>query len=110
MSESSIQSLQESSFTQHVLEAKQPSVVVLGASWSKDTTRMLPLIEEHARQFDDKVNTWQLDVDLSDVLVGQFTIDALPVLLAVRDGAILKRLDGLSPSPEIEELYTFLTK
>ena len=66
---------------QWIYKGKLPSIISFYADWCAPCRRMVPTLDELAREYAGKVNIYRVNVDHSQHLSGFFGIRSLPTLL-----------------------------
>jgi thioredoxin len=70
------------------------------AEWCGPCKKLAPIFAQVAEQFSKtNVKFFKIDTDQHEM----YSIKVLPTLLFLRDGEIVKRLEGYRPKTEIEE-------
>ena len=95
----------ESQFDAEVLRSSTPVVVEFYASWCGPCRALAPLLDELAGPLSGKVKFVKINADASPGLGRQFHIEALPTLLAFRQGKLVDQIVGM---PETLVLKSWL--
>ncbi len=92
-----------------VSEVPQNGAVVIDffATWCGPCKRIAPTFEKLAESF-PKIVFLKVDVDESAELVDKFSIQAMPTFLFLKDGVVLKRVEG-ADMKELEAGFSLLT-
>ena len=69
------------------------------AEWCGPCKKLGPIFAQVAEQFSKNVKFFKIDTDQHEM----YSIRVLPTLLFLRDGEIVKRLEGFRSKTEIEE-------
>lgn len=93
----------ETSFKEHVLDAKGTVLVDFWASWCGPCRMLAPVLEEVAAARPD-VPVVKVDVDENMALAAAFQIESIPTLLVFRDGQPMHKSVGFISRAEIEQL------
>ena len=80
-------------FEQEVMQAKTPVVVDFWASWCGPCMMLAPVMEELDGEL-PQIKFCKVNVDDERDLAMEFQIDAVPTLLCVKDGHVVRRLVG----------------
>jgi thioredoxin 2 len=95
----------ESSFE---VEAKaQPTVVVdLWAPWCGPCRFVSPILDELAHQYAGRLKVVKVNVDENQGLARRFDAMSIPTMVVLRDGAVVDRVVGALPKPQLEARIT----
>ncbi len=79
------------------------------ATWCGPCKMQKPILEEVKEKLGDKAEIKVVDVDENQALAAQYSIQAVPTLLILKDGEIAKRFTGVTAAAVlIEELNKVL--
>jgi len=95
----SILELTESTFDAAVADGT--TLVDLWAPWCGPCRMIGPVLHELAVQYGDTLRIARVNVDDSPHLAARFRVQAIPLLLILRDGKEVGRLVGVQPKAEI---------
>jgi thioredoxin 1 len=88
---------------------KQGSVVIdFFATWCGPCKRIAPHFEELAKKYHPHIQFLKVDVDESAELASDFDISAMPTFLFLKNGVIVKRVEGADMAA-LEQGFTLLT-
>jgi thioredoxin 1 len=90
-------------FKQEVLHAKKPVLLDFWAEWCLPCRMLFPLIEEVAKELDDKVLVGKINVDQEQALTTLFDIMSIPTLVILSEGEITHRFVGGKSKAELVE-------
>jgi thioredoxin 1 len=85
--------LEAYNWKKEVLQAAEPVLVDFWAPWCEPCQRMLPAVEQLARDF----KVCKVNVDKNQPLANHYGISAIPALLIFKGGQIVARHEGLMP-------------
>jgi thioredoxin 1 len=79
-----------------VSDIPQQGAVVIDffATWCGPCKRIAPVFEDLADKFYPKVQFFKVDVDESGELVDMFGVSAMPTFVFLKDGQIVKKVEG----------------
>ncbi len=83
--------------------AKGVTLVDFYANWCGPCRALMPIIEEIAEQRDD-IKVGAVNVDDESELAQRFGITSIPTLLLVKDGEVVKRVQGARPKAALLDL------
>lgn len=92
----------DANYEQEVLQSKVPVMIDLWAEWCGPCRMIAPIVEELAEEYAGKVKFGKLDVDANRQTATQLGIQAIPTLLLVKDGRIVKQIVGVQPKKNIK--------
>ncbi len=91
----SIIHLTESNFKQEVLESNLPVLVDFWAPWCGPCKMVAPVIEELAKEYQNKIKIGKLDVDESSAIASQYGIMSIPTLMFFKHGTVAEQVVGV---------------
>ena len=98
---SAVIKVDDSNFESEVLESAQPVVVDFSATWCGPCKKLEPIVDEVARDFEDKVKVVKIDVESAPGTAAKFAILQVPTLLFIRDGQVKDEHKGLLSKPQL---------
>ncbi len=90
-------------FTKEVLEENGPVLVDFWAEWCLPCRMLAPIVEEIAREMDEKVKVVKVNVDLNPSLAASYGIMSIPTLILFKAGKPVEKLIGYMPKAKIVE-------
>ena len=81
-----------------------PVLIDFWASWCGPYMMLAPIVEQIADEYDGKVKVCKVNVDEQPELAAAFRVESIPLLVAVKDGAIVKQAVGLRPKEAIIDM------
>ncbi|WP_342227884.1 thioredoxin TrxA [Rickettsiella endosymbiont of Rhagonycha lignosa] len=107
MNNSSIITLNDTSFEKEVLQASSPILVDFWAEWCGPCKMISPILEELATKYLGKIKIAKLNVDENPNTPAKYGVRGIPTLILFKDGKALEtKVGALSKS----QLETFLDK
>lgn len=99
----------ESTFEREVLQASQPVLVDFYADWCGPCRAIAPIVDEIARELNDKLKVVKLDVDQNPEIAMQYGVQSIPTLLLFKGGKEVERLIGyMSKSKLLSKIEPYL--
>lgn len=100
----------DASFQRDVLERsfQVPVVVDLWASWCRPCLTLGPIIEKVVAETDGAVELVKVDIDANPGVAGQFRVQSIPAVFALRDGAVVDQFIGAIPEAKVREFVAGL--
>lgn len=81
-----------------------PVLLDFWAGWCGPCMMLSPVIEEIANEFDGKIKVGKVNVDEQPELAAAFSVESIPLLVVVKDGAITAQSVGVRPKEQILEM------
>lgn len=101
-----IEILNESNFTEKVLEANGKVLVELFATWCPHCQRMAPIVDELAEEESGRVKVYRVDVDKSPDLADKYAPEGFPTFALFENGV---EIDHVSGERSIQDLKQFIS-
>ncbi|MCX5707504.1 MAG: thioredoxin [Candidatus Omnitrophica bacterium] len=86
--------LTDSNFKKEVIESALPVLVDFWATWCGPCKMIAPVVEELAKEFDQKIKVGKVDVDENPNIAGQFGIMSIPTLMFFKNGKVMEQVVG----------------
>ena len=93
----------DATFERDVLGADTPVLLDFGADWCPPCKVMIPVLEDLAAEFENKVLVAKLDVDANPKTAAQYKVRNLPTLLLLKGGQVVDRIEGAVPKRVLQE-------
>jgi thioredoxin 2 len=91
----------DDSFSDVAERANLPVLVDMWAPWCGPCRMVSPALEQVARELAGRVKLVKVDVDAAPNLSQRFTVQAVPTLMVLRNGAAIARQSGATPAATI---------
>ncbi len=96
----------DDNFEAEVVKSDKPVLVDFWAEWCMPCRMLTPIIEELAKEFEDKAKIGKLDTDANRDTAIKFGISAVPTILLFKGGEVVKKFVGVTPKQEFEAELT----
>jgi len=95
----------DATFERDVLQrsAQVPVVVDLWASWCGPCVTLGPILEKVVAETDGAVELVKVDVDANPGVAGQFRVQSIPAVFAVKDGQVVDQFIGAIPEAQVRQ-------
>jgi thioredoxin 1 len=93
-----------------LLKGDKPLVVDFWAEWCGPCRMVGPIIEELAKEYEEKVLIGKMDVDSNDEVIGQFSIRNIPTILFFKDGKLVDKVVGAASKTALADKIEALLK
>lgn len=100
---STLQAVTDSSFDADVLQASQPVLVDYWAEWCGPCRMIMPILEEIAVEFADRVKILKLNVDESAATATKYGVRGIPTLMLFKNGKVLATRAGYLNKTQLSE-------
>jgi thioredoxin 1 len=84
----------DATFQAEILESSVPAVVDFWAEWCGPCKAIAPLVGNLAVQYDGQVKVAKLNVDDSPETAVRYRVQAIPTLIAYKNGEVLSQIRG----------------
>lgn len=81
-----------------------PVLIDFWAGWCGPCMMLSPVVAEIAEELKGKVKICKVNVDEQPELAAAFRVESIPLLVVVRDGAIVNQAVGVRPKEDIYDL------
>lgn len=102
--------LDKTLFNKEVLESSLPVLVDFWAPWCGPCKIMGPIIDEVAKEYEDKVVVGKVNVDENPELSEQYGIMSIPTIKFFKDGKIVGEVVGAVPKATLTAQLDLLLK
>ena len=102
----SVLTITKDNFETEVLNSEKPVLLDFWASWCGPCRMVSPIIDKIAEERLD-IKVGKINVDEQPQLASQFGVMSIPMLVVLKDGAIVNKTVGARPKEMILDLLNF---
>ena len=95
--------LTSKNFEEEVLKSEKPVLVDFWATWCGPCQMIVPIVEEIAKENEDKLKVGKVNVDEATDLAVKFDVASIPTLILFRNGNIVGTIVGYREKEELEK-------
>ncbi|MBN2488164.1 MAG: thioredoxin [Methanosarcinaceae archaeon] len=88
-------------FFEKVVNSDIPSIVDFYAEWCAPCNHMAPILKRIAPEYDGVIKFLKIDLDESPEVASHFKINAIPTLMLIKDGMIIRTMVGYTDEKKI---------
>ena len=92
----------DSNFKQEVLESNIPALVDFWAEWCMPCHMVAPVVEEIAKEYQEKLKVCKLNVDEGRETASKYGIMSIPTLAIFKNGEVVDKVIGAVSKAELE--------
>ncbi len=98
----SITHFTDSNFKKEVLESSLPVLVDFWANWCGPCKMITPVVEELAKEFQNKIKIGKLDVDENSKTATTYGVMSIPTLVFFKNGKIMDQIVGVLTKADLK--------
>lgn len=93
----------DSNFKKEVLESDLPVLVDFWAAWCGPCKMISPILEELAKDYENKIKIGKINVDENPKITTQYGIMSIPTLIFFKNGKVMKQSAGILSRSELKK-------
>lgn len=97
--------LSSENFEKEVLNSEKPVLVDFYADWCGPCKMMAPIVEELAKDLEEKAKVGKINVDENSDIAVEYNVMSIPTLIIFKNGKEEKRLVGVRDKEELLNLF-----
>ena len=87
----------ENTFDEEVIKSDIPVMIDFYAEWCGPCRMMSPVVEQFAKDYENKVKIGKVNVDEQTSLAMKFGIQSIPSFVFIKDGKVVDKVTGAMP-------------
>ena len=91
-------------YEKEILQAKEPVLVDLWASWCGPCRMLSPVVSRIAQEYEGRAKVAKINVDDEPELAAAFKVAGIPLLVVMKDGKEVNRAVGFRDAGSISEM------
>ena len=95
--------LTDANFKKEVLESNLPVLVDYWASWCNPCRMIAPIIEELAKEYNNKLKIGKLNIDDNPKIPTQYQVMSIPTLMFFKKGRVIEQAVGVISKAELKK-------
>jgi thioredoxin 1 len=103
MSAENVVQVTDANFEEEVTKSKVPVLADFGAEWCMPCRMIGPIVEELAGDYAGRLKVAKVNTDDARQTAQKFGISAIPTLLLIKDGKVVKKYVGLRSKKDLAE-------
>jgi len=88
----------------------KPILLDFYADWCGPCKRQGPMLEELKEKMGEKIEVKKIDVDQNMDIANQYGIRVVPTLIILKDGKVIRTLEGVTSAESLESMLSPLVE
>ena len=101
---SKVISISDADFESEVLQAQQPVLVYLWASWCGPCRLVSPSVDAIAQNYSDRLKVVKMEVDPNPETVKQYKVEGVPAIRLFKEKELVESMEGAITKQKLENL------
>ena len=101
---SKVISISDAEFESEVLQAQQPVLVYLWASWCGPCRLVSPSVDAIAQNYSDRLKVVKMEVDPNPATVKQYKVEGVPAIRLFKEKELVESMEGAITKQKLENL------
>ncbi|HEY9692139.1 MAG TPA: thioredoxin family protein [Oculatellaceae cyanobacterium] len=101
---SKVISISDAEFESEVLQAQQPVLVYLWASWCGPCRLVSPSVDAIAQNYSDRLKVVKMEVDPNPETVKQYKVEGVPAIRLFKEKELVESMEGAITKQKLENL------
>jgi len=101
---SKVISISDAEFESEVLQAQQPVLVYLWASWCGPCRLVSPSVDAIAQNYSDRLKVVKMEVDPNPETVKQYKVEGVPAIRLFKEKELVESMEGAITKQKLESL------
>ncbi|AFZ14664.1 Thioredoxin domain-containing protein [Crinalium epipsammum PCC 9333] len=101
---SKVISISDAEFESEVLQAQQPVLVYLWASWCGPCRLVSPSVDAIAQNYSDRLKVVKMEVDPNPETVKQYKVEGVPAIRLFKEQELVESMEGAITKQKLESL------
>lgn len=98
----SITHFTDTNFKKEVLESNLPVLVDFWAGWCGPCKMIAPVVEELAKEYQNKMKIGKLNVDSNPKTATNYAVMSIPTLIFFKNGRVMKQVAGVLSKADLK--------
>ena len=100
--------METAAFFEKLRDNLRPVVVDLWAPWCGPCVAVKPVLEKLSKEYEGRVDVWQINADESRELLQKLGVYGIPTLIVYRSGSEVMRYIGVKPAKAYRSMFETL--
>ncbi len=97
-----VPNLSPDAWDKDVLQSKDVVMVDFWAAWCSPCKMVAPVVEELAKEYENKAKFFKLNTDENPEIASRYNIRGIPTLMFFKNGEIAEQIVGVVPKAQLK--------